>query len=112
MAERDSGSDRGPLETLSLAGLGALMLAARRGDELADAIASRAGVDRDEVGAALADAVASWRREAQRLSGSTGEAASRVGSELGIASREAVEALELRVAQLEHRLKLLERGQG
>jgi polyhydroxyalkanoate synthesis regulator phasin len=103
--------DRHPLETLTLAGLGAFALAARRGDELADELAKRVGVERDELRAALADVLASWRREAQRLGDTTGEAASRLGAELGVASRDAVEALELRVAQLEHRLKLLERGE-
>jgi polyhydroxyalkanoate synthesis regulator phasin len=102
---------RGPLETLTLAGLGALALAARRGDELADELARRVGADRDEMRAAVSDVLASWRREAQRLGGSTGDTASRLGAELGIASREVVEALELRVAQLEHRLKLLERSE-
>jgi polyhydroxyalkanoate synthesis regulator phasin len=101
--------DRGPAETLTLAGLGALVLAARRGDELADELAKRVGVERDELRQALAEVVAGWRREAQRLGDSTGDAASRIGAELGVASRETVEALELRVAQLEHRLKLLER---
>jgi len=110
MAERASSDERGALETLALAGLGALALAARRGDDLADEIASRAGVERDELREALADVLASWRREVQRLGDSTGDAAVRVGSELGVASREAVADLELRVAQLEHRLKLLEDG--
>ena len=110
MAGRGSdAADRGPLETLTLAGLGAFVLAARRGDELADELASRIGVERDEVRAALADILAGWRREAERLGGSTGDAASRLGAELGVASRETVEALELRIAQLEHRLTLLER---
>ncbi len=110
MAGRGSARERGSLETVTLAGLGAFALAARRGDELADELAARVGVERDELRAALADVVAAWRREAQRLGESTGSTASRLGSELGVASREAVEGLELRVAQLEHRVKLLERS--
>jgi len=102
-------SDRGPLETLTLAGLGALALAAERADGLADEIAARLGVERSEVRAAVADVLESWGREAGRLGESTGGAASRVATELGVASREVVHELELRVAQLEHRLKLLER---
>jgi polyhydroxyalkanoate synthesis regulator phasin len=103
-------SDRGPLETLALAGLGAVALAAGRMDELADDLAGRLGVDRQEVRQALADAFSSWRREARRVGEGSGDAATRLAGELGIASREVVDELELRVAQLEHRLKLLERS--
>jgi len=103
-------SDRGPLETLTLAGLGAVALAAERADRLADEIAGRLGVERDEVRAAIADVLESWRREAVRLGDTTGSTASRVATELGVASREVVEELELRVAQIEHRLRLLERA--
>jgi len=102
-------SDRGPLETLSLAGLGAIALVAQHADELASEIATRVGVERDEVRAAIVDVVDSWRREAVRLGESGGSMAAKAASELGAASRDAVSDLELRVAQLEHRLKLLER---
>jgi len=107
MADRDNA--RRSLETLALAGLGAFALAAGHADELSDEIASRLGVERDDVRAALADVLESWRREAGRLGERTTDAASKVGEELGIASRDAVDDLRLRVAQLEHRLKLLER---
>jgi polyhydroxyalkanoate synthesis regulator phasin len=109
MADRDNASGRGPLETLTLAGIGALALGAGRVDDLADEIARRLGVERDDVRAAIVDALESWRREARRIGDQTGEAASRLSSDIGVASREAVAELELRVAQLEHRLKLLER---
>ena len=112
MNDPTRGEERGSLETLTLAGLGALTLAAQRGDELADELAKRVGVERDELRAALADVLASWRREVQRLGDSTGDAAARVGAELGVASREAVADLELRVAQLEHRLRLVEDAAG
>jgi len=101
--------DRSQLETLTLAGLGVIALAAERADGLADEIATRLGVERDEVRAAISDVLESWRREAGRLGESTGGTASRVATELGLASREVVDELELRVAQLEHRLRLLER---
>lgn len=102
-------SERGALETLSLAGVGAIALIAHHADELAAQISARLGVERDEVRGVIGDALDSWRREATRLSESGGELAARAASELGTASREAVEELELRVAQLEHRIKLLER---
>jgi polyhydroxyalkanoate synthesis regulator phasin len=104
MAERGSAPERGPLETAALAGIGALAIAARRADELA----GRVGADPEEMRAALADAIDSWRRETRRLGDSTSEAASRLTGELGIATSDALRELELRVAQLEHRLKLLE----
>jgi polyhydroxyalkanoate synthesis regulator phasin len=110
MAERASDPGRGPLETAALAGIGALSLAARRVDELADELASRVGVDTADMRAALVDVVESWGREARRLGETTSEAASRMTEELGIATNDAVRELELRVAQLEHRLRLLERG--
>lgn len=103
--------ERAPLETIALAGLGALALAASRADDLADEVARRLGVDRDEVRAAMSDVLESWRREAQRLGESSSDVGSRVATELGVASRSVVDDLELRVAQLEHRLKLLERAQ-
>lgn len=101
-------SSRGPLETLALAGIGAFALGARRMDELADELANRVGVDPDDMRSALADAVASWRREARRVGDSTTDAAAKLTEELGVARGEVVRELELRVAQLEHRLKLLE----
>jgi polyhydroxyalkanoate synthesis regulator phasin len=109
MAERGSSAERGPLETLALAGIGALALGARRMDDLTDELANRVGVDPDDMRSALADAVASWRREARRVGDSTTDVAVKVTEELGVARSEAVRELELRVAQLEHRLKLLER---
>ncbi|MBM2823183.1 MAG: hypothetical protein HW413_1929 [Thermoleophilia bacterium] len=106
----DPANDRSPLETLTLAGFGAVVLAAERADRLADEIAGRLGVERDEVRAAITDVLDSWRREAGRLGDSTGSTAARVAAELGVASREVVDELELRVAQIEHRLRLLERA--
>ena len=109
MSSSASGS-RGPLETAALAGIGALALAARRADEIAEELAGRVGVDPDDMRSALTDAVDSWRREARRVGDTTSEAAWRFAEELGVATSEAVRELELRVAQLEHRLKLLESG--
>jgi polyhydroxyalkanoate synthesis regulator phasin len=101
-------SDRSPLETLALAGLGALALGVRRLDEVSEELAGRVGVDPDDMRSALADTLASWRREARRVGDSTTDAAAKLTEELGMARTDAVRELELRVAQLEHRLKLLE----
>lgn len=107
----EPGNSRGALESLGLAGIGALALVVERADDLAEELAQRLGVERSEVRGALGDVLDSWRREAQRFGDSTGDAASRLATELGVASRERVVELELRVAQLEHRLKLLERAE-
>ncbi len=112
MAGRGSDSDRGPFQTLTLAGFGALALAARRADELADELAGNLGVERDDMRQALSDALQGWRREARRVGDSTSDAAWRLAEDVGVATQESVRDLELRVAQLEHRLKLLERGEG
>jgi polyhydroxyalkanoate synthesis regulator phasin len=101
--------ERGPFETLSLAGIGAVALVAQHADELASEIATRLGVERNEVRAVITDVVDSWRREAARLGETGGTMAAKAASELGAASRDAVRDLELRVAQMEHRLRLLER---
>ena len=102
--------DRSTLETVTLAGLGAIALAAERADRLAEELSRRLGVERDEVRAAMTDILDSWRREVGRLGESTGSTASRLAGDLGVASAEALDDLALRVAQLEHRLKLLERA--
>ncbi|MBA2742563.1 MAG: hypothetical protein H0U46_11200 [Actinobacteria bacterium] len=107
MAER--ADDRTAFERLTLAGIGALALAAGRVDDIADDVARRLGIEPEEARAALSDALGSWRREARRVGEQTGDAAGRVAEELGLVSREVVDDLELRIAQLEHRLKLLER---
>jgi polyhydroxyalkanoate synthesis regulator phasin len=109
MGERAS-SDRGSVETLALAGLGFFALGADKVDELADELAQRLKIDRAETRAALDDVLGSWRRELRRVGDSSTSTASRLADELGVASRESVRELELRVAQLEHRLKLLERA--
>ncbi|HEX4745480.1 MAG TPA: hypothetical protein VFU99_01245 [Gaiellaceae bacterium] len=105
----EPGNERGSLETLSLAGVGAIALVAQHADELAAEIGTRLGVEREQVKAVITDVLESWRREAARLGETGGSMAARAASELGTASRDVVDELELRVAQLEHRVRLLER---
>jgi polyhydroxyalkanoate synthesis regulator phasin len=98
------------LNELLYAGLGLLALTADATDELADDLARRLGVGRDELRRALADTLASWRREAERLGRRPGEAGERALRRLGLVRREELDDLLLRIAQLEHRVQLLERG--
>jgi hypothetical protein len=58
---------------------------------------------------ALADAAAAWlREESGRVGTTAGENLSALLRELGYVSRTEHEELQLRVAQLEHRLQLVE----
>jgi polyhydroxyalkanoate synthesis regulator phasin len=112
VADAEEHSDqarRGVLEQLVLAGIGWASLTAEAAEELADDLARRVGIDRDEMREAVRDAFTSWRREASRLGMHRGEARERALSRLGMVTREEYDDVLLRVAQLEHRLKLLER---
>jgi polyhydroxyalkanoate synthesis regulator phasin len=51
-----------------------------------------------------------WRADAVRAGERVGAAADGMFHEVGLATREDLDELELRVAQLEHRLRLLEDG--
>ena len=50
-----------------------------------------------------------WRGDATRLTERAGASMQSLFDQLGLVSREAYDELELRVAQLEHRLRLAER---
>jgi polyhydroxyalkanoate synthesis regulator phasin len=101
-------SDKPP-EKLFLAALGAVALTAERADELADALAERGGLRRDEARALVRDLSSRWRGDAVRLGERAGVSLQSVFSELGLVLRADYEELELRVAQLEHRLRLVEK---
>ena len=108
MAERGS-SDRDLAERLGLAALGLVALTAERIDELAGDLSDRGGMRRDEARQVLEDAVTRWRGDAARFGERAGESIAGVARQLGLVTRDEMEELELRVAQLEHRLRLLER---
>ncbi|HEY7344314.1 MAG TPA: hypothetical protein VH620_02050 [Gaiella sp.] len=98
-----------PVSELLLAGLGWATMSAEAMEELADDLARRVGVDRNAMRDAVRDTVASWRAELERLGDRRDEALERGLGRAGLARREELEDLALRVAQLEHRLRLLER---
>ena len=58
---------------------------------------------------ALKDALTAWRHEGARFGARRGDVVDGVVGRLGVAQKAEVDDLALRVAQLEHRLKLLER---
>jgi polyhydroxyalkanoate synthesis regulator phasin len=101
-------SDNAP-EKLFLAALGAVALTAERADELADSLAEKGGLHRDEARALVRDLANRWRGDAVRLGERAGDTLQSVFNELGLVLRSDHEELELRVAQLEHRLRLLEK---
>jgi polyhydroxyalkanoate synthesis regulator phasin len=95
-------------EKLVLAGVGAVALTAERADAMAEELAARGGIGRDEARSLIEELVGRWRSESIRLGEWTGVGLSGLFRELGLVTRAEVEELELRVAQLEHRLRLLE----
>ena len=99
---------RDSLEQLLLAGVGVVALTADRVEELVDSLVKRGGVQRDEARAAVEDAVTRWRGDATRVTERAGAGMQGVLRELGLVLRSEYEELELRVAQSEHRLRLLE----
>ena len=108
-ARDDEASVRELVERLALAGVGAVSLSADRADQLARDLADRGDLRRDEVRQAIEDAMVRWRGDATRLTERAGASLQSLFDQLGLVSREAYDELELRVAQLEHRLRLAER---
>jgi len=99
---------RDSLERLALAALGVVALTAERVDELAADLAERGGMGRDDVRQLIEDARTRWRGDATRLGERAGESLAGLARQLGLVTREELDELELRVAQLEHRLRLVE----
>jgi polyhydroxyalkanoate synthesis regulator phasin len=107
MAAPDNGH-RALLEQVLLAGLGAASLTKDRVDDLIDSMAERGGISREDARSAVNDVVARWRGDASRVTERAGTNLQGLLRELGLVLRSEHDELELRVAQLEHRLKLLE----
>ena len=103
--------DRSPrdfAERLGLAAVGAVALTAERIDELAGELAERGGLRRDEARQLIEEAVVRWRGDATRLTERAGQGLQGIFAQLGLVGRDEVEELELRLAQVEHRLRLVE----
>jgi polyhydroxyalkanoate synthesis regulator phasin len=109
MAARDN-SPREVLERLALAAIGAVALTADRAEELAESLAEKGGMRTDDVRAWIDEATSRWRGDAVRVGERAGATLHGTLRELGLVTRDEWDELELRVAQLEHRLRLLEGG--
>jgi polyhydroxyalkanoate synthesis regulator phasin len=103
-----NGPSRELLERLALAGLGAVALTADRAEELARELSGRGDLRRDEIRQTIEEAMTRWRGDTARITERAGASLHSLFDQLGLVSREAYEELELRVAQLEHRLRLVE----
>jgi polyhydroxyalkanoate synthesis regulator phasin len=97
-----------PVKRLFLALVGAVALTAERADELADTLASRGGLSRDEVRSWIDEATTRWHGDAVRVGERAGATLQGALRELGLVTRDEWDELELRVAQLEHRVRLVE----
>jgi polyhydroxyalkanoate synthesis regulator phasin len=73
-----------------------------------DRIVTMLGLRLDEVRSLLDDVTSRWRGDAVRVGEGSKRRVQDVARELGLVTRDEWDELELRVAQLEHRLRLLE----
>jgi len=96
------------LERAGLAAIGAVALTAERADALADELAQTGGIRRDEAREVIEQTIHRWRGEAVRFTERAGAGLDGLFQQLGLVPRSDFEELELRVAQLEHRLRLVE----
>ena len=107
MAER-ADTFRELAEKLILAGVGAVALTAERADALAEELSERGAMGREDVRSTIEELIGRWRNETVRLGERTGSGLAGVFHEAGLVTQRELEELELRVAQLEHRLRLVE----
>jgi polyhydroxyalkanoate synthesis regulator phasin len=109
MDERDNDSGtRELLERMIFSAVGAVALTAERADALAEELAESGLARRDEARALIEDLSSRWRGDATRMGERAGVALDTLFRELGLATKDDLEELDLRLAQLEHRLSLLE----
>jgi polyhydroxyalkanoate synthesis regulator phasin len=73
-----------------------------------DRVLSTIGLRVDDARSLLDEATSRWRGDALRVNESTRQRFKDLFRELGLVTQDDWEELELRVAQLEHRLRLLE----
>ena|SRR5687768_6740219 len=108
MADAKDNAVLDALERFGLAALGAVAMTAERADALADDFAQAGGMRRDDARELIEQTTRRWRGEAVRASERAGAGLEGLFKQLGLVSRADFEELELRVAQLEHRLRLVE----
>jgi polyhydroxyalkanoate synthesis regulator phasin len=109
-ADQDSArSLRDLAEETLLAGVGAVVLTKERVDELVEELSTKGRLSRDDARELVDDVVGRWRGDAVRFGERASSTLGGVFREVGLVTRREYEELELRLAQLEHRLRLVER---
>ena len=100
---------RAAAEALCVAGGGVGAHTKDRPPEPGHELAGRGKVSRDEARELVDEIVGRWRGEAIRVGERAGSTFSGLFKELGLVTRRDYDELELRLAQLEHRLRLVEK---
>jgi polyhydroxyalkanoate synthesis regulator phasin len=111
MAEPGNGASRSLrelAEEAALAGIGAVALTKERADELVTELARKGKLSQEEARDLVDGVVGRWRGDAVRFSERAGSSLSDAFRSVGLVTRRENEELELRLAQLEHRLRLVE----
>jgi polyhydroxyalkanoate synthesis regulator phasin len=111
MDERDKSarSLRDLAEGGFFASVGLATLTKERTEELVEELVGRGKMSRDDARELVDEVVVRWRGEAMRFGERAGSTLSGLFRELGLVTRAEYEELELRLAQLEHRLRLVEK---
>jgi polyhydroxyalkanoate synthesis regulator phasin len=103
-----SGRLRELAEEALLAGVGAIALTKERADELVGELSEKGKLTQDDARNLVDEVMGRWRGDALRVGERAGSTLSTFLRELGLVTRREHEELELRLAQLEHRLRLVE----
>ena len=106
--DEPASSLRDAIGRFALAGFGAAGFTPERADELADALVERGSARRVDVLEVIEELRGRWRGDAARVGERAGESLQGLLGQLGLVGRGELAELELRIAQLEHRLRLVE----
>jgi len=95
-------------ERTVFAGVGLVVLTRERIEELADELSRRGTMTRDEAIGVVEELAARWRGEPARFAERASFNFSGFFRDVGLVTRREFEELDLRLAQVEHRLRLVE----
>jgi polyhydroxyalkanoate synthesis regulator phasin len=104
----DSGGLWELAEDALLAGVGAVAITKERADELVGELTQKGKLTQEDARELVDEVVGRWRGDALRMGERAGATLAGLFRELGLVTRREHEELELRLAQLEHRLRLIE----